>query len=240
MQKSDNMTPTMHITSRHKKAVSCAMLLMGALFEGAQVRFLKTKESHYAPKVLRGEEVMWADAPTLSEDFTVFQKYSNYLTTNLHHIIQTAKQVLTPEIKITFDDMKILTPQNFQLKKDTRSNEAAFSNYLAWCLLKRGYTLDVNTVGLKYSKLSSTFFTFNAISNKKFALSTKNSDTHYSFIKMAQNLLYHNDAVTLSIQNFPKELFETSETHTETSSTKQIRSAFVPAPLYSFQVFNSL
>ncbi|KAL7717171.1 Uncharacterized protein QTN25_005443 [Entamoeba marina] len=186
-------------TSRHKKALSTALLLLTSFRAGASIKFLKTKESHYAPKVLRGEEVFWPESHATVDTFPLL---SDAFCEEMKRLIASARDSQQPTLSIS--NLALTPYRTAPTRADSRSKEAAFSNYLAASLANRGYILNTKVSGMKASVIATPFHTWESIvepSGKVFG--TASPEPLYSFINFVQNILYHSDNVVLSSDDFP-------------------------------------
>ncbi|EDR29084.1 hypothetical protein EDI_346620 [Entamoeba dispar SAW760] len=171
--------------SRSRKALSNALLVYHILLEGATIQFFRSKISHYALKVLRGDSIIIDSKKYQLDDFIeMSQKFCSILKP----IIDDYKKNNQKHIIIDKESIDLFTKENNSnssmsfdtklSKTDCRNRESAFSNFMAYILISRGYKLHLNTNNMKETCKVMHFFVWNAVTspqNVYFEISEKSS-----------------------------------------------------------------
>ncbi|ELP93898.1 hypothetical protein EIN_178250 [Entamoeba invadens IP1] len=153
--------------SRCKKARSTAMLVYHFLFAGGAITFKGAKQSNYALKVLIGKEAVFQrkvySQQMIDEISTVFCR-------KMDSIIFEARNLKFNTIAINLTKLNRAN-QDTQMKEDApqtliticRNREAAFSNFLAFILIERGFVLNMAMTTMKASISSMHLYVWDSI-----------------------------------------------------------------------------
>ena len=143
------------------------MLIYSSLSAGCEINFIKTKRSVYAPKVLRGRETRWSEQGE-SDYLASFIKVSTTFCEKMKRLIENSRTRGEKSVDVTNDmiqdividqdpvlfkgirDLDSITEDSKEI--DGRTRESAFTNYMAYNLIKRGFTLTTKTCALKKAR----------------------------------------------------------------------------------------
>ncbi|EKE39645.1 hypothetical protein ENUP19_0121G0142 [Entamoeba nuttalli] len=203
--------------SRSRKALSNALLVYHILLEGATIQFFRSKISHYALKVLRGESIIIESKKYQLDDFIEISHrfcsvlkpiIDGYKKNNQKHIIIDKESInLFPKDNNSNNSMSYATKLS---KTDCRNRESAFSNFMAYMLISKGYKLHLNTNNMKETSKVMHFFVWNAITspqNEYFEISEKSSLIHLINLVEKRLTIRSNTIVNKSILDEIEEMY---------------------------------
>ncbi|ELP84658.1 hypothetical protein EIN_173230 [Entamoeba invadens IP1] len=156
--------------SRSKKALSTSLVLFWVLKENAKIQFIKAKQSKYALKVLIGKTVQIDQKTYSSNDFAqismVFCEKMKLLIErekSKKTRILTINRTVLESIRSHKESVKDSEAFDFNQINDCRNREAAFSNFLSFVLVQRGYSLCLNLTTLKESSKVMHFYVWEKV-----------------------------------------------------------------------------
>ena len=224
--------------SRSKKALSNALLVYYILLEGGIIEFCKSRKSNYALKVLRGKSVLLNEKKTEMDDFI---KISSVFAMQIRFIAEDSRMKNKNLAIVNFEMIENYN-QHFQpidvpkqqnkKENNSRNKEAAFSNYLSFLLLQKGYTLHFSTNKMKPSFKVLQFIVWNGITTP---------DGNYYSVDEHQHLLDLINDINEKLKSSKVAFIDKNilKIHSNTSPSNTVLSVFTPVLNYeNFSISN--
>lgn len=158
--------PSVIAESRTKKAISTASLIMFFVTERGSIRFSPSKESFYAEKVYVGDEAR-IDGVTYTRADMITIGY--YFDLAMHKLLDKAKISNQNDIVVNNKVLDVKIPAGVRLGEDVntktrnKNREAGFSNFLAYTLVQKGYTLVTSLKKMKMSVKTIQFYLWGSV-----------------------------------------------------------------------------
>lgn len=159
--------------SRTLKALSNALLIYHLLKEGFAIKFMRTRISNYALKVIRGIKIMIGDKEADMDDFNfVSRRFTICMRFITDDCKMKNKQSCVVDKELidhywkSIDSIPSCAKQSKRtIEKNCRNREASFSNYMAYTLIQLGYKLKICVSKTKQSSKVLQFYTWKGLIN---------------------------------------------------------------------------